>query len=441
MYCINPENLSATDRLKLNEVTKAISQNKKMIVLTGAGISCNAGIPDFRSENGLYNMVKEKYPNTVVTGKDLFDISLFRSESTIGVFSTFMESLYSHSIDAIPTETHKFIKTLKKKKKLLRCYTQNIDSIERKLQLNTGVVREDIQFKKQWQNLDVVQLHGDLNYLVCSNCNSLFNWNDDYRQVLSDGEFPDCHKCLESYNTKIANGKRSSSLNVGFLRPNIVLYGENHPNCENLSKGLLMDIRLKPDCLIIFGTSLKVHGVRKLVKTLAKEIHGKKKGKVIFVNKTQPSSSQWNDSIDYFIESDCDTFVSFLKSELPDLFLSQIELDTLAEANKKDKLNHKPRAKKTSNNKSMSSLLMTPPTTPTSASRNVEHVEPNSVKSNKAVNELFIDLSNDDDLSSPTFLPVNKVHKSRNLTRKQKNDMKIKLAVLARNFSSSEEIS
>lgn len=401
--------------IKLAEVNKAVSSSKRMVILTGAGISCNAGIPDFRSTNGLYNMVKQKHPGAVVKGKDLFDISLFRSESTLQVFATFMESLYGHTKHAVPTETHKFIKHLKRQNKLLRCYTQNIDAIERKLSLNTGVVDDDeaerkpMIFRKQWKNLDVVQLHGDLNSLSCSHCFRNFEWKDEFRQVLANGEVPDCPVCLKIFEERMANGKRLSSSTVGFLRPSIVLYGENHPNSESISRGLSMDIKSKPDCLIIFGTSLKVDGVKKLVKTLANEIHDRN-GKVIFVNKTRPSSALWNDSIDYFIETDCDSWVRYLRGELPDLFLTQVELDAL-KLSKKQKQANKANSKK-------NNVLLTPPPTPTHKDKKHNNndnnycnkVDPKTVNTNTKVKKLqqHSSFQKEEEIPSPEFLPVKK---------------------------------
>ncbi|ODV60321.1 DHS-like NAD/FAD-binding domain-containing protein [Ascoidea rubescens DSM 1968] len=331
--------LNSTDQdnnLRLNEVIRSIARSRKVAVLTGAGISCNAGIPDFRSTDGLYNMVKQKHPKTVVKGKDLFDISLFRNEDTLKVFCTFMESLYSSTLKANPTETHKFLSCLKRHNKLLRCYTQNIDGLERKIGLNTGLTEqnseptktyENLTFRQKWKNTEVIQLHGDLNTLSCTNCFKVFNWNQNYKNLLAGGETPECPSCLSKYNERISMGKRIAG-NIGMLRPNIVLYGENHPNSENITNGLNIDIKSKPDLLLIFGTSLKVDGVKKLVKTFAKSVH-QKNGKIIFINKTNVSLTAWDNVIDYFIETDCDEFIRYLRLVLPDLFLNQKQLDEL----------------------------------------------------------------------------------------------------------------
>lgn len=72
--------------------------------------------------------------------------------------------------------------------------------------------------------------------------------------------------------------------------------------------------------LIIMGTSLKVHGLRKLVKEFARTVHGKNSsmrdgktktwtGKVIFVNKTPPAA-EWADVIDYHVAAETDMWVN-----------------------------------------------------------------------------------------------------------------------------------
>ncbi|ABN68105.1 NAD-dependent deacetylase HST3 (Homologous to SIR2 protein 3), partial [Scheffersomyces stipitis CBS 6054] len=320
----------AEDMISLNEIFKHIFKAKRTTVVTGAGISCNAGIPDFRSSDGLYNMVRTKFPKTVVKGQDLFDISLFRNEMSLAVFCTFMEGLYKSTLVAKPTETHRFIKILKDKNKLLRCYTQNIDSLESTINLNMGINLSEFDtchknFVQNWKNLDVVQLHGNLHKLSCTNCFTNFDWNEKYQSQLAEGLNPQCSKCYEKYEERLYSGKRLTG-NIGLLRPDIVLYGEHHPQSEILAQGLNVDIRAKPDMLIVMGTSLKVDGVKKLVRSLSASVHAKG-GKVIFINKT-PLAKQWDSVFDYEILSDCDSFVRLLKNEVPDLFLTQEQLDS-----------------------------------------------------------------------------------------------------------------
>lgn len=330
----NPVALSADDSIKLHEVAKIIYKARKTTLLTGAGISCNAGIPDFRSDDGLYNIVKAKYPTSFIKGQDLFDISLFRNKTTLSIFCTFMEGLYKHSLRAKATETHKFIKTLKEKNKLLRCYTQNIDSIEKTIDLNCGINSAEFDesdntsgklFRENWKSLDVVQLHGNLHKLACTQCFSHFEWTPESQQMLEQGEYPECENCHLKYQERLFSGKRLTG-NIGILRPDIVLYGENHPQSEVLARGLNIDLSMRCDVLLIMGTSLKVDGVKKLVRSLSKTIR-EKGGKVIFVNKT-PLSKQWAGLIDYEVLGDCDEFVKMLKCEIPDLFLTQEQLDS-----------------------------------------------------------------------------------------------------------------
>lgn len=103
----------------LQQVNKQICRSRKILTLTGAGISCNAGIPDFRSSTGLYELVKQEHPEaTIRSGQEMFDISLFREEEKISVFATFMEKLYSSVRVAQPTKTHRFIAHLKNRGKL-----------------------------------------------------------------------------------------------------------------------------------------------------------------------------------------------------------------------------------------------------------------------------------------------------------------------------------
>ena len=114
-----------------------------------------------------------------------------------------------------------------------------------------------------------------------------------------------------------AKGKRS--LKIETLLPNIALYNDPtpHPSTTTTIKVISSDLARKPDLLLIFGTSLKVYGIKKLVKDFAKQVHANKRGTVIFINKTEVGNVEWNKFIDYWIEGDCDSWIHDLKSLIP----------------------------------------------------------------------------------------------------------------------------
>ena len=125
-----------------------------------------------------------------------------------------------------------------------------------------------------------------------------------------------------------ARGKRS--LRIGSLTPNIVLYNDPtpHPSTATTSKVISADLARKPDLLLIFGTSLKVHGIKKLVKDFAKTIRANK-GIVIFINKVELAKTEWKNVIDYWVEGDCDLWIHDLKSRIPELWMRQEVLPVL----------------------------------------------------------------------------------------------------------------
>ena len=105
--------------------------------------------------------------------------------------------------------------------------------------------------------------------------------------------------------------RSARALRIGTLRPAVVLYDEPHPLGDEIGQIQAADVRKRPDLVIIMGTSLKVHGLKKLVKEFAKVTHARKgpksQGIVIFVNKTPPGS-EWDGVIDYHVEGDTDSW-------------------------------------------------------------------------------------------------------------------------------------
>ncbi|CAO1627814.1 unnamed protein product [Parajaminaea phylloscopi] len=126
----------------LARVWEAVSGSRRIVVVTGAGISVSspANIPDFRSSTGLFRSLKEQHPNAgLSSGKDLFDARLFQSEANTSLFYSMIAQLHEMTLSAQPTLFHHFLKRLDEQGRLQRVYTQNIDALEERAGLTFGL--------------------------------------------------------------------------------------------------------------------------------------------------------------------------------------------------------------------------------------------------------------------------------------------------------------
>ena len=163
-------------------------------------------LQDFRSQDGLYNLVKQKHPDAVLKGRDLFDASLFRNPTSTSVFYSFIAGLKQAVDDASPSQTHRFIKTLDSKGRLLRSYTQNIDGLEERAGLPGGSSQDSgapgpskakgkARAKLKIKDVRNVQLHGDIHRVRCTVCSADYPCSTSYLEVFSQGFPPDCPDC------------------------------------------------------------------------------------------------------------------------------------------------------------------------------------------------------------------------------------------------------
>lgn len=170
---------------------------------------------------------------------------------------------------------------------------------------------------------EVVQLHGDLRVLRCTLCQQTCEWEDRHNTRLLAGKAPTCQLCAAANQDRQDRGKRGTK--IGTLRPNVVLYGEEHPLGDAVGKITASDLTMSPDVLLILGTSLHVHGLKMMVREFAKAVHAKAggKGKVVFINLTKPSDSVWKGVLDYWVSMDCDAWVESMRKHRPDMFQIQ----------------------------------------------------------------------------------------------------------------------
>ncbi|KAJ6258285.1 hypothetical protein Dda_7206 [Drechslerella dactyloides] len=345
---------------ELQEIADSICRSGQVLMVTGAGISTNSGIPvrlwrssylrlmnltttrakhtpklqDFRSSNGLYNLVKRRYPDqtALLKGRDLFDAISFTNPITTSILYSFLAEL-RQTVKSIPdsTPTHKFIKTLSETGRLLRCYTQNIDGLEALdglcMDISRGAGKRGKGKEKIGREVgcEVVQLHGDLEMLRCTQCAKLHDYDHERVETLLGGDAPGCPDCSKKADDRLAAGKRS--INVGTLRPNIVLYDELHPQGEAIGQLTHYDAtKMTPDLLLIFGTSLKVIGLKRIVKAFAAKVKSRG-GRVVYINVTAAPDSVWGDIIDYHVQMDCDAWIRDLKLRRKEIWLHQSLLD------------------------------------------------------------------------------------------------------------------
>ena len=313
---LSSEEHASSQKKQLDLLLKVLRKRRKIVVVAGAGISVSAGstfagftfgvrcpltscaVPDFRSSTGLFTTLRSEH-KLKASGKHLFDASVYRSDSSTSSFHDMVRSL-SHLVEsARPTAFHHLLATLAHEGRLMRLYTQNVDGIDTSLPpLATSV---PLNIKAPWPR--TVQLHGGLEKMVCSKCNHL----SDFRAPLFEGpEPPSCRVCeeIDSVRTNIA-GKRSHG--IGKLRPRIVLYNEHNPDEEAIGAVVSSDLRMRPDAIIVVGTSMKIPGVRRIVREMCGVVRGRKDGVAIWINQgPEPPGKEFEDCWDLIVRGDCD---------------------------------------------------------------------------------------------------------------------------------------
>jgi NAD+-dependent protein deacetylase SIR2 len=201
--------------------------------------------------------------------------------------------------DAKPTAFHHMLETLGQEGRLLRLYTQNVDGIDVALpSLETQV---PLPQKGPWPR--TVQLHGGLEKMVCSKCRAL----SDFQPDLFDGPVPPaCPSCIEADKIRTDHaGKRSHG--VGRLRPRMVLYNEHNPDEDAIGAVMHADLRTRPDAIIVVGTSMKIPGVRRVVREMCGVVRGRRDGLTVWINQDgPPPGKDFEECWDLIVKGPCD---------------------------------------------------------------------------------------------------------------------------------------
>eukprot|EP00922_Rhytidocystis_sp_ex-Travisia-forbesii_P028314 GHVS01041555.1.p1 GENE.GHVS01041555.1~~GHVS01041555.1.p1 ORF type:complete len:581 (-),score=114.38 GHVS01041555.1:73-1815(-) len=145
--CPSPSNFPLNVSRSIRCVAASILSGRcrRIVVAVGAGISVSAGIPDFRSPNsGLYSKIKKQQDgcnesiSSLPKPEAIFDLDYFRVKPK--AFCILAKELFPGNF--CPTKAHMFSVLLQSKGLLLRQYTQNIDTLERRAGLDAELLVE-----------------------------------------------------------------------------------------------------------------------------------------------------------------------------------------------------------------------------------------------------------------------------------------------------------
>lgn len=285
-------------RVALDLLLKTLQKKRKIVVVAGAGISVSAGIPDFRSSHGLFNTLRSEH-KLKSSGKELFDASVYKDDSSTSSFHDMVRDLSTMATKAKPTAFHHLVARLAQEGRLLRLYTQNVDGIDTSLPpLATHI---PLTHKGPWPQ--TIQLHGGLEKMMCQKCRH----TSDFQAELFQGPKPPlCPECTvkDALRTTHA-GKRSHG--IGKLRPRIVLYNEHNPDEEAIGAVVTSDLRNRPDAIIVVGTSMKIPGVKRIVREMCGVVRSKQNGISMWINQDPvPLGKDFEDCWDLVVKGECD---------------------------------------------------------------------------------------------------------------------------------------
>ncbi|CAG9856071.1 unnamed protein product [Phyllotreta striolata] len=269
----------------LDDVARLMKGAQNIIVLTGAGVSVSCGIPDFRSRDGIYSRLAIDFPN-LPDPQAMFDISFFSQDPR--PFFKFARDIYPGKFQ--PSPCHRFIKLLEKHKKLLRNYTQNIDTLEKEANIDR-----------------VIECHGSFATATCTKCNNKVTC-DRIRDIVLAQKIPLCELCHPGDESSAStddvkfNGDATDYRELvasGIMKPDIVFFGEGLP--DTFHEAMTED-KSVCDLLLVIGSSLKVRPVALIPSSLPAHVPQ------ILINREPLSHCRF----DVELLGDCDVIINHL---------------------------------------------------------------------------------------------------------------------------------
>ena len=189
-----------------------IEQARRVVVFTGAGISTESGIPDFRSPGGVWSKMKPIY------FQEFVDDPMKRREAWTRTFTG-----AAGWTGAAPNPGHYAVARLVETGKVRAVITQNVDNLHQ----DSGVPADK-----------VIELHGNASYAKCLDCDERHELAELKDSFLKAGEIPYCRRC------------------GGLVKSATISFGQSMPH-EPMARA--QQVSLNCDLFLVLGSSLVVY--------------------------------------------------------------------------------------------------------------------------------------------------------------------------------------
>jgi NAD-dependent deacetylase len=187
-----------------------------IVVLTGAGISTESGIKDFRSRTGIYHLA----PETILS-LDYFN------KHPREFYEFAIENLYHP--EAMPNKGHNILAKWEKDGRVRQIITQNIDGLHGKA-----------------GSKNVIEFHGTMKTATCQHCGEKYTADDMVHRMQGLTDFYICSICTPETETS------------NYIKPDVVLFGDAGDWFTQEGFTAIIRTIQKADCVLVLGTSLKV---------------------------------------------------------------------------------------------------------------------------------------------------------------------------------------
>jgi NAD-dependent protein deacetylase/lipoamidase len=200
----------------IDKVRGWVAAAKRVVILTGAGISTESGIPDFRGPQGVWTRNPE--------AEKLSNIHYYMADAEIRK-RAWQARLAHPAWEAKPNQGHEAIVALERRGTLHALITQNIDGLHQKAGSSPG---------------KVIEVHGTVTKVICMSCGWKGPMQETLTRLLTGEDDPPCRLC------------------GGILKSDTISFGQNLVP-EVIDRALRS--AAEADCFIAVGTSLQVYPI------------------------------------------------------------------------------------------------------------------------------------------------------------------------------------